>query len=84
MRKFGVALSATAVQSEAARIGLVKLDKRQRRLPDPACDSGEGREGQGEALKKHGKDSIEARDATAKLGKAQEDPPSSCLARAPS
>lgn len=73
MRKFGVALSATAVQSEAARMGLVKLDKDSAAYQIRLVTVEKAEKARGEALKKHGKDSIEARDATAKLGKAQED-----------
>jgi hypothetical protein len=72
LRRFGVALSVQAVQAEAARIGLIKLDKSSADYKTRIVNVEKAETARAKALKEHGKDSIEFQDATAKLGRAQD------------
>lgn len=72
MRKFGVALSATAVQTEAARTGLLKVDKSSADYQTRIVNLQKAEAARAQALREHGSDSLQTRDATAKLSKAQE------------
>jgi 3D (Asp-Asp-Asp) domain-containing protein len=72
MRKFGVALSATAVQAEAARLGLVKVDKSSADYQVRVANVEKAQHALNKALRDHGEGTLAAQDAQAKLSKANE------------
>lgn len=72
LRKFGIQLSAVAVQAEAARMGLVKVDKSSADYKVSLANLQKAEVARAVAVAKYGKDSLQALDASAKLSKAQE------------
>ena len=71
LRKFGVSLSDVAIKAEAARMGIVKVDKAGGEYQLSLLKLKKAEEDQASALKKSGKGSDEYRKATADLDIAQ-------------
>lgn len=72
LRRFGVQLSATRVDAEAFRLGLVKMAKDAPGVVKSQIDLEKAVKNLGIAEKQHGKDSVEARDARNKVALAEE------------
>lgn len=72
IRRYGVAIDAAAVKAEAARMGLLKLTVDSTKVKDAQLGVEAALKKVTEATQKHGKGSLEARQAQVDLEKAQQ------------
>jgi hypothetical protein len=71
LRKFGVSLSATAVEAEALAAGIVKPVKNMTAIKTAQLAHEKAVRNGAEAVKKYGKDSLQAREASVKMEVAE-------------
>lgn len=72
VKKYGVLMNEAAVQTEALALGIVKPVKNTQKLTAAQVNAKAAQLAYSEAVKKHGKDSIEAQKAQVKLAAAQD------------
>jgi hypothetical protein len=72
VKKYGVLMNEAAVQTEALALGIVKPVKNTQKLSAAQVNARAAQLAYSEAVKKHGKDSIEAQKAQVKLAAAQD------------
>lgn len=71
LRRFGVSLSAARVEAEALALGLVKPTKNMEKITRATINVEKAQREANEVVKKYGKNSLEAKDALAKVAEAQ-------------